>query len=129
MRRERDYILLFSCFEKRSRLWKNNSHGRARKNEADSHEDSWDQEFLLNSAIWTTAFTVFPAQLAQTQLEQWQVCLNIYIVSLEHHGNRLYMALSDFGAKCWMGDGVECTPLLTVMTTKAPTVLTKGSRK
>ena len=31
------------------------------------------------------------------------------------------MALLDFGAKCWMGDRVECTPLETVMTTRAPT--------
>ena len=48
-RRERDYILLFSCFETRSRLYKIISHGRARKNEADSHENSRDQEFSLSS--------------------------------------------------------------------------------
>ena len=51
-RRERDYILLFSCFETRSRLYKIISHGRARKNEADSHENSRDREFSLISGMY-----------------------------------------------------------------------------
>ena len=34
-RRERDYIMLFSCFETRSRLWKIISHGWARKNKTE----------------------------------------------------------------------------------------------
>ena len=38
-RRERDYILLLSCFETRSRLQKIISCGRARKNEADSRRE------------------------------------------------------------------------------------------
>ena len=49
--RERDYILLFSCFETRWRLQKIISHGPARKNEADSHENSQDREFSLSSAL------------------------------------------------------------------------------
>ena len=50
--RERDYILLFSCFETRWRLQKIISHGPARKNEADSHENSRDREFSLSSALF-----------------------------------------------------------------------------
>ena len=38
-RRERDYILLLSCFETRSRLMKIISRGRARKNETDSRRE------------------------------------------------------------------------------------------
>ena len=52
LRRERDYILLFSCFETRWRLQKIISHGPARKNEADSHENSRDREFSLSSALF-----------------------------------------------------------------------------
>ena len=39
LRRERDLILLLSCFETRSRLQKIISRGRARKNEADSRRE------------------------------------------------------------------------------------------
>ena len=49
-RRDRDYILLFSCFETRTRNWNWISHGRARKISVNSHEISREREFSLISA-------------------------------------------------------------------------------
>ena len=56
------FILSISCFETRTRFHFFNlvfrdeietktiiSHGRARKNHSDSHDNSWDREFSLNS--------------------------------------------------------------------------------
>ena len=51
-RRERDYILLFSCFETRSRLKKIISRGRARKDEADSRREFPGSRILAD--LWLT---------------------------------------------------------------------------
>ena len=48
-RRDRDYILLFSCFETRTRNTDWISQGRARKISVNSHEISREREFSLMS--------------------------------------------------------------------------------
>ena len=52
-RRERDYILLLSCFETRSRFMKMISRGRARKNETDSRREFPGSRILLTSGLIT----------------------------------------------------------------------------
>ena len=55
-RRERDYILLFSCFETRSRLQKIISRGWARKNEADSRREFPGSRILAD--LWSESINI-----------------------------------------------------------------------
>ena len=65
-RRERDSILLLSCFETRSRLQKTISRGRARKNEADSRREFPGSRILADLCYTFFTFVYFLPSVGQS---------------------------------------------------------------